>query len=580
MATVAKIAERAEKIRQRKESRNEIYNLVARFKGRYIILIGGSGSGKSYEIADRLLDRMENEPKSRILGVRAQRNQVSESQFPLLKSRSKQDYRNSFGKKESRGDEEINHINGAQTIFSGLDDVEKLKSIFDITSVWVEEADQVQEKDINELDRRLRGYKDGQMQIYMTFNPVSVLSYLKKRFFDKRVGEYKIMDSEGNESVTRLNRTIALCGKTQFEDFIPYTEFNIPDEELNKKILVWSDEEGKYTEEYYYNTLIVHSTYRDNKFIDSNYSKVMLDLKENDPDEYNVYSLGLWGIAGGTYFDKSQINLRIQQVPKPVKTGYFEYKIDFDKELQHKFIEEYTWVDDPQGYIHIYKMPKAGYPYVLSGDSAGDGSDWNTGILTDNTNGVEVACVRINFDEDLFALQMLCLGMMYNNALIGIEINNTGTRPMKIICEDFAYSNCYYREQSPDSISGQMVKKIGWLTTKATRPFILSELKTLVRDTIYKISSLETLNEMTTFVKNEKGKAEAASGMHDDMIMAWAINLGIKGQQTTLIFQQEYDIDWAKVPEDYIEDYERANDHWKQIILETWRKQGLFKRRG
>jgi phage terminase large subunit len=221
-------------------------------------------------------------------------------------------------------------------------------------------------------------------------------------------------------------------------------------------------------------------------------------------------------------------------------------------------------------------MPKAGYPYVLSGDTAGDGSDWNTGICTDNTNGVEVAAVRVAKDEDLYALQMLCLGMMYNNALIGLEVNFS-TRPMKIICEDFAYSNCYYREQAPDSISGQMVKKIGWNTNKATRPNALSELRTVVRETIYKISSLETLNEMTTFVKNEKGKPVAANEMHDDMIMAWAINLGIKGQQTTLIFQQEYDIDWSRVPEDYIEDYERANEHWKQIILETWRKQGLFK---
>jgi hypothetical protein len=40
-----------------------------------------------------------------------------------------------------------------------------------------------------------------------------------------------------------------------------------------------------------------------------------------------------------------------------------------------------------------------------------------------------------------------------------------------------------------------------------------------------------------------------------------------------------YDIDWNRVPEDYLEDYERASDEWKKIILDRWRKQGLFKRK-
>jgi hypothetical protein len=40
-----------------------------------------------------------------------------------------------------------------------------------------------------------------------------------------------------------------------------------------------------------------------------------------------------------------------------------------------------------------------------------------------------------------------------------------------------------------------------------------------------------------------------------------------------------YDIDWQKIPEDLIEDYERANEAWKKIILDRWRQQGLFKRK-
>jgi len=51
-----------------------------------------------------------------------------------------------------------------------------------------------------------------------------------------------------------------------------------------------------------YDTLIIHSTYHDNPFIDTAYAKEMEDLKKYDEDEYNIYALGLWGIPGGTFF--------------------------------------------------------------------------------------------------------------------------------------------------------------------------------------------------------------------------------------------------------------------------------------
>lgn len=145
-----------------KSRRNPLFTIVHEFKGRYVVLIGGSGSGKSYEIADRVDERVKSEPKSRILGVRSERKQVTESQFPLLWSRT--DFHKGFDRNKAQGNEKIFHEKGGEILFSGLDDVDKLKSIFDITSVWIEEADQVTGEDVRELDRRLRGY-DGEQGI-------------------------------------------------------------------------------------------------------------------------------------------------------------------------------------------------------------------------------------------------------------------------------------------------------------------------------------------------------------------------------------------------------------------------------
>ena len=381
-----------ERINQLESMDNPIFEPYRKFRGRKAILIGGSGSGKSYAAADKVLDRIMTEDDHRILCVRAQANQVTKSQFPLLVSRIKSRYNiDDFEIKKAAGQEHVVcKLNGNEILFAGLDDVEKLKSIFDITSVWIEEADQTSDKDYRELNRRLRGYKGFNknstpkyMQITATFNPVSVLSWLKKGFFDKK--------SKGQ---------IMLHGEVPFTNCVHWSK-------LDYNLLNETD------------TLVQHTTYRDNKFIDENYDKVMQELKETDEGEYNVYGLGQWGVMGGTYFSKKSVNDRITANIQPIKQGYFEFEYK-DHQIQEETIK---WVDDEEGYIKIYSEPKTGHPYVLGGDTAGEGSDWNIGFVIDNSTREDIAVLKVNFDEDLYARQMYCLGRMYNNSLMAIEPN-------------------------------------------------------------------------------------------------------------------------------------------------------------
>src|SRR5699024_11467616 len=78
---------------------------------------------------------------------------------------------------------------------------EKLKSITfpkgELTDIWIEEASEILEEDFNQLDVRLRG-KGAHKQMVLTFNPVSVLHWLKLRFFDK-IG--RASSREGGNSV-------------------------------------------------------------------------------------------------------------------------------------------------------------------------------------------------------------------------------------------------------------------------------------------------------------------------------------------------------------------------------------------
>ena len=69
-------------------------------------------------------------------------------------------------------------------------------------------------------------------------------------------------------------------------------------------------------------------------------------------------------------------------------------------------------------------------------------------------------------------------------------------------------------------------------TTTITRPYILGQLQEIVHNSIDVIQDKETLREMLTFIVNEKGKAEAETGYHDDLTMGLAITYNIREQQT------------------------------------------------
>ena len=291
----------------RESTRNDIYEAYRQFKGRYAVLIGGAGSGKSYEVADKHIDRIKSESGHRILCCRAEQKQISESQVPLIVSRIKARYADSYAAGEwktnlSKGHESITYLpNGNTFIFWGLDDPSKLKSIFDITSVWLEEADQIESVALREVERRLRGYKGTNkngtpkyMQISFSFNPVHETCWIKGMYFDKKE-----------------SHQLMLCGKQSFEDCTYYKNVKLPN--FLEKIQIYDEKLKKNIERYKVNTLVMHSTYLDNKFIDDTYSQTLLKQQEDNPEEFNVYALGQWGMYGNYFFKELNKNSQVAE---------------------------------------------------------------------------------------------------------------------------------------------------------------------------------------------------------------------------------------------------------------------------
>lgn len=234
-------------------------------------------------------------------------------------------------------------------------------------------------------------------------------------------------------------------------------------------------------------------------------------------------------LSGANVFDIEKILSRLNKIPKPLKIGYFIYDYDGLK------ISNIRWVNDRNGYINIYQAPNVPKmtKYCIGGDTAGEGSDYFTGHVLDARTGEQVAVLKQQFDPDQYVKQMYCLGMYYKYALIGIEANFDSFPIMEL--QRLGYQNQYVR-LAQDTYTGKTEKRFGFKTTSLTRPTIISRLIQIVREEVNSINDKDTLEELLTIVRNEKGRIEAPEGGHDDQMMGLAIAHHIREQ---VVFDKE-----------------------------------------
>lgn len=226
---------------------NKAYKQALISKHRYLVLKGGAGSGKSIAAVQKIILRVTTERGHRILCVRKVATTIRNSMYQLIIDKLVE-----YGifsefvinKQEMR----FTHTpTGNEILCSGMDDPEKIKSIAGITSVWCEEATELDELDFNQLELRVRGETDNYKQFIITFNPISDQHWLKRRFFDA------------------------------------------PDDEV----------------------YILHTTYKDNSFLDKDYIHHLTERVKSNANLYKVYVLGEWGkVDFGGEFLKSWSSIK------------------------------------------------------------------------------------------------------------------------------------------------------------------------------------------------------------------------------------------------------------------------------
>lgn len=182
---------------------------------------------------------------------------------------------------------------------------------------------------------------------------------------------------------------------------------------------------------------------------------------------------------------------------------------------------------DPKGYIAIWKKPEAGHTYVIGADAAGGvGKDKAAAYVKDRGTKELVARIWGDLEPADFANELFKIGSWYHKAWINPEINNHGHTVVQVLKEKL-YPHIYKRTVLDEKTS-KPTQKLGFQTTNDSKLRITERVKTSCNNGDLKIFDKNLIDEMSTFVqlssKNGRGmKREAASGSHDDLVMAVAL---------------------------------------------------------
>lgn len=224
--------------------------------------------------------------------------------------------------------------------------------------------------------------------------------------------------------------------------------------------------------------------------------------------------------SGTGVFDNEQIVLRLERLPSPAGRGEFA---------------DGEWTESETGAITLYELPEEGVPYVLGGDTAGEGSDYFTAIVIDNVSGRIAAKLRQKYSEPEYVRQIYALGRFYNDALVAIETNFSTYPVMKL--QEMEYPNQYSRERE-DTYTRQMRKSYGFRTDRQSRPRAIANLVEVFSSHPEWFTDRELLEEMLTFCYNEDHRPEALAGKHDDLVMGAAITYAVRHQQRMTVLTE------------------------------------------
>nr|DAK82249.1 MAG TPA: terminase large subunit [Caudoviricetes sp.] len=270
-------------------------------------LVGGYGSSKSYHIATKVILKLLEEKRTALV-VREVYDTIRDSCFSLL-----EEIIIDLGIDDRvrcvTSPMQIRFPNGSKIIFKGMDKPAKLKSINNVSLIWIEECSEVKYAGFKELLGRLR-HPTLKLHMILSTNPVSKSNWCYKHFFNDSKNGVNILDDK------KLYR---------------------------EKTIVIKDT-------YYH-----HSTADDNLFLPKSYIEQLEELKIYDPDLYRIARKGQFGINGKRVLPQFEVKPHhevITEVGK-IKRCIRRVGMDFGFETSYNALIRMA-IDDDKKILYIY----------------------------------------------------------------------------------------------------------------------------------------------------------------------------------------------------------------------------------
>lgn len=171
--------------------------------------------------------------------------------------------------------------------------------------------------------------------------------------------------------------------------------------------------------------------------------------------------------------------------------------------------------------VQCFKDVEAGHTYRLGVDSTEGAHDFAVIKGVDEQTGEEVCCYSARIQPDLLGYKVDKLGRYYNGAKVVLEINGSGLATLSKL-KDLNYEGIWMREEF-DKIAKVITKKLGWRTTHASKPLLISHFMELLNKKFPKLRDEQTLEEMKTYVYSDEAHKRgmgAERGFFDDRITA------------------------------------------------------------
>lgn len=270
-------------------------------------LVGGYGSSKSYHIATKLILKLLEEKRTALV-VREVYDTIRDSCYSLL-----EEIIIDLGLDERvrcvTSPMQIRFPNGSKIIFKGMDKPAKLKSINNVSLIWIEECSEVKYAGFKELLGRLR-HPTLKLHMILSTNPVSKSNWCYKHFF---------MDKK--------NKVFVLDDKRLYKE----------------KIVMIKDT-------YYH-----HSTADDNLFLPVSYIEQLEELKVYDEDLYRVARKGQFGTNGTKVLPQFEVkkHYEVLEAIDNIKNKVCRVGMDFGFEDSYNAIVRMA-IDDDEKILYIY----------------------------------------------------------------------------------------------------------------------------------------------------------------------------------------------------------------------------------